>query len=92
MKISQLMILGLLLEGELSVSEIGEYTGLDERELKRELKELLKDGLVEEKAVLGGDLILAITQRGTEVLLENYQVLKRFLQNLEDTLCLQFSC
>ncbi|WP_287689365.1 ArsR family transcriptional regulator [Metallosphaera javensis (ex Sakai et al. 2022)] len=88
----QLRILTLLLEGELSTSEIEEYTGISGPRLKRDLDALLKQDLIEQKAIIGGELILSITQNGIDELMREYPMLKDLLQEMEQVLCLRFGC
>ena len=92
MNIRQLRILTLLLEGELSTSEIEEYTGISGSRLKKELDALMRRDLIEQKAIIGGDLILSITQNGIEELMREYPVLKDLLEEMEQVLCLRFGC
>ncbi|ABP95616.1 MULTISPECIES: helix-turn-helix domain-containing protein [Metallosphaera] len=92
MNIRQLRILTLLLEGELSTSEIEEYTGISGPRLKRELDALMRRDLIEQKAIIGGELILSITQSGIEELMREYPVLKDLLEEIEQVLCLRFGC
>ncbi|WP_238025231.1 ArsR family transcriptional regulator [Metallosphaera javensis (ex Hofmann et al. 2022)] len=88
----QLRILTLLLEGELSTSEIEEYTGISGPRLKRDLDALLKQDFIEQKAIIGGELILSITQNGIDELMREYPMLKDLLQDMEQVLCLRFGC
>ncbi|MCH1770160.1 MULTISPECIES: ArsR family transcriptional regulator [Metallosphaera] len=92
MNIRQLRILTLLLEGELSTSEIEEYTGISGSRLKKELDALMRRDLIEQKAIIGGELILSITQNGIEELMREYPVLKDLLEEMEQVLCLRFGC
>ncbi|BCS93944.1 MAG: hypothetical protein MjAS7_2552 [Metallosphaera javensis (ex Sakai et al. 2022)] len=92
MNMRQLRILTLLLEGELSTSEIEEYTGISGPRLKRDLDALLKQDLIEQKAIIGGELILSITQNGIDELMREYPMLKDLLQEMEQVLCLRFGC
>ena len=92
MNIRQLRILTLLLEGELSTSEIEEYTGISGSRLKKELDALMRRDLIEQKAIIGGELIISITQNGIEELMREYPVLKDLLEEMEQVLCLRFGC
>ncbi|MCG3108203.1 hypothetical protein L3N51_00484 [Metallosphaera sp. J1] len=92
MNMRQLRILTLLLEGELSTSEIEEYTGISGPRLKRDLDALLKQDFIEQKAIIGGELILSITQNGIDELMREYPMLKDLLQDMEQVLCLRFGC
>ncbi|QKQ99147.1 ArsR family transcriptional regulator [Metallosphaera tengchongensis] len=92
MNTKQIAILSLLLEGELSISEISEYVGISGPQLRREINYLLKRNYVEKKAFIGNELILCITEEGIEELMREYPLLKSLVQNLETTLCVRFGC
>ncbi|AWS00199.1 winged helix-turn-helix domain-containing protein [Metallosphaera hakonensis] len=92
MNIRQLAILTLLMEGELSFSEIGEYTGLNKAQLKKEIERLVKLDFVEQKAVIGGDLILGITQSGIDEMIKEFPLLKSLVQEMENVICVKYGC
>lgn len=80
------------MEGELSFSEIGEYTGLNKAQLKKEIERLVKLDFVEQKAVIGGDLILGITQSGIDEMIKEFPLLKSLVQEMENVICVKYGC
>ncbi|MEM3276365.1 MAG: ArsR family transcriptional regulator [Metallosphaera sp.] len=92
MNLSQVKILTLLLEGELSLSEIAEYLGLSKEKVKRETNRLLKSELIEMKAVIGDEPIFSITRAGIDKLIVQYYLLKSIIREMEEIICSTFEC
>jgi DNA-binding transcriptional ArsR family regulator len=81
-----------LAEGELSVREIMEYTGLSKKTIVKTLRLLEYKGYVEKKAFIGNDVIFGITDRGLEELYKYYIFLQKLMPDMEFALCSKFDC
>jgi DNA-binding MarR family transcriptional regulator len=92
MDVTELTVLTLLSEGELSVKEIRRYSGMRRSSLLRALKSLEDKGLVEKKVLIGDDIVLGITDQGMEELYKYYLYLRDLVNNMEQTVCLRFNC
>ncbi len=92
MDVTELTVLTLLSEGELSIKEIKHYSGINKGALVRALKSLEDRGLVEKKVLIEGDIILEITDLGMEELYKYYLYLRDLVNNMEQTVCLKFNC
>ncbi|BBG22977.1 MarR family transcriptional regulator [Sulfuracidifex tepidarius] len=92
MDVTELTVLTLLSEGELSVKEIRHYSGMNKGALIRAVRSLENKGLVEKKVLIEGDVILEITDLGMEELYKYYLYLRDLVNNMEQTVCLKFNC
>ncbi|WP_338601931.1 helix-turn-helix domain-containing protein [Sulfolobus tengchongensis] len=90
--IKELAILTLLSEGELSVREIEEYTGLPRKNLVKTIKKLEKKGYIQKKAYIRDDVIVEITEYGIEMLYKNFIYLRDLVNEMETVLCTKFDC
>ncbi|QGA54267.1 MarR family transcriptional regulator [Sulfolobus sp. E5-1-F] len=92
MNVRELAILTLLSEGELSVKEIQEYVSIPRRNLVKTIRKLEKKGYIQEKAYVGDDVIVEITEYGLEMLYKNFVYLRDLINEMENVLCSKFDC
>ncbi|MCY0882839.1 MULTISPECIES: helix-turn-helix domain-containing protein [Acidianus] len=92
MNITQLVILTNLAEGELSIKELAEYTGIPKKNIIKAMKSLENRGYVEKRAIIGRDIIFSITEEGLEELYKYYLFMKKLIEDMEFTLCSRFDC
>ncbi|WP_014511614.1 MarR family winged helix-turn-helix transcriptional regulator [Saccharolobus solfataricus] len=92
MNVKELAILTLLSEGELSVKEIQEYVNISRRNLVKTIRKLERKGYIQEKAYVGDDVIVEITEYGMEILYKNFVYLRGLINEMEDILCSKFDC
>ncbi len=92
MDVTELTVLTLLSEGELSVKEIRQFSGVSRNSLLKALRTLESRGLVQRKMLIEGDVILEITDQGMEELYKYYLYLRDLVGNMEETVCLRFNC
>lgn len=92
MNVKELAILTLLSEGELSVKEIEEYTGISRKNLIKTVRKLERKGYIQKKAYIGDDVIIEITEYGMEALYKNFIYLRDLISEMENILCTKFDC
>lgn len=92
MNITQLVILTNLAEGELSITELAEYTGIPKKSIIKAIKSLESKGYVEKRAIIGKDVVFSITEEGLEELYKYYLFMKKLVEDMELTLCSRFEC
>ncbi|ACP35264.1 transcriptional regulator, MarR family [Sulfolobus islandicus Y.G.57.14] len=92
MNVKELAILTLLSEGELSVKEIQEYVSISRRNLVKTIRKLERKGYIQEKAYVGDDVIVEITEYGMEMLYKNFVYLRDLINEMENVLCTKFDC
>ncbi|EZQ04733.1 MarR family transcriptional regulator [Candidatus Acidianus copahuensis] len=92
MNIEQLTVLTNLAEGELSVNELTEYTGLAKRKLIKIVKYLEMRGYIEKRAFIGKDVIFSITDLGFSELYKHYIYMRKLIDDMEFTVCSKFDC
>ncbi|MEM0363521.1 MAG: helix-turn-helix domain-containing protein [Sulfolobaceae archaeon] len=92
MNVKELAILTLLSEGELSVKELEEYTGISKKHLVNAVKKLERKGYIQKKAYVGDDVIIEITDYGMEMLYKNFLYLRDLISEMESILCTKFDC
>ncbi|MEM4943897.1 MAG: helix-turn-helix domain-containing protein [Saccharolobus sp.] len=92
MNVKELAILTLLSEGELSVKELEEYTGISKKHLVNTVKKLERKGYIQKKAYVGDDVIIEITDYGMEMLYKNFLYLRDLISEMESILCTKFDC
>ncbi|MCH4815962.1 MAG: winged helix-turn-helix domain-containing protein [Saccharolobus sp.] len=92
MNVKELAILTLLSEGELSVKEIQEYVNISRRNLVKTIRKLERKGYIQEKAYVGDDVIVEITEYGMEMLYKNFVYLRDLINEMENVLCTKFDC